>query len=143
MQEAEMASWHEPLYAGREHLYGPRISVYLSKGFSHSAKDYVTAAEHRRKVQQLARRALTSVDALLTPTTPGPAPRDLTQTGDTRFQSPWSYTGFPSISLPIGLSGSGLPLGAQLAGAPFEEARLLGVAAWVERTLGVELSPPL
>ena len=60
-----------------------------------------------------------------------------------RFQSPWSYTGFPSISVPVGLSSDGLPLGAQLACAPLDDARLLRVAAWVEGTLGVELAPPV
>ena len=138
-----MTLFHEPLYRGNEHLYGPKISVYLANGFAHSARDYVAASEYRRVVQRLAQTALGSVDALLMPTASGPAPKDLTQTGDTRFQSPWSYTGFPSISVPIGLSGEGLPLGAQLACGPFEEAKLLRVAAWVEGALGVELKPPL
>ena len=143
MQESEMANWHAPLYLGNEDLYGPKIRVYLDNGFGHAARDYAAAADYRREVQRLALRALDRVDALLTPTASGPAPRDRSQTGDTRFQSIWSFTGFPSISLPIGLSADGLPLGAQLASAPFQEARLLCAAAWVERTLGVNLAPPL
>ena len=107
------------------------------------ARDYVAAANYRREVQRLAARAMERVDALLTPTASGPAPRDRTQTGDTRFQSPWSFTGFPSVSVPIGLSADGLPLGAQLASPPFQEARLLRAAAWIERTLDVTLVPPL
>ena len=143
MQESEMAVWHAPLYEGNEELYGPKISVYLRNGYAHTARDYVAASDYRREVQELARSALRSVDALLMPTASGPAPRDRTQTGDTRFQSPWSYTGFPSISVPVGLSSDGLPLGAQLACAPLDDARLLRVAAWVEGTLGVELAPPV
>lgn len=143
MQESEMADWHAPLYVGNEDLYGPKIRVYLDNGFAHSAHGYVAAANYRGEVQRLALRALDGVDALLTPTASGPAPRDRSQTGDTRFQSIWSFTGFPSISLPIGLSADGLPLGAQLASAPFQEARLLRAAAWVERALGVDLAPPL
>ena len=143
MQESEMADWHAPLYIGNEGLYGPKIRVYLDNGFAHSARGYVAAANYRREVQRLALRALDGVDALLTPTASGPAPRDRSQTGDTRLQSIWSFTGFPSISLPIGLSADGLPLGAQLASSPFQEARLLRAAAWVERALGVDLAPPL
>ena len=142
MQESEMAVWHAPLYAGNEALYGPKISAYLVNGSAHTARDYVAAADYRREVRRLARRAAETVDAMLMPTASGPPPRDRTQTGDTRFQSPWSFSGFPSISVPIGLSGDGLPLGAQLAAAPFEEARLLGTAAWVEHALGVRLTPP-
>ena len=90
-----------------------------------------------------ARAAFEDIDAMLMPTASGPAPRDLTSTGDTRFQSPWSYVGFPSISVPVGLASNGLPLGMQLAAAPFEEAALLRVAHWVEQALGVSLSPPV
>ena len=143
MQETEMAVWHAPLYTGNESLYGPKITVYLENGFSHTARDYVAATDYRREVQRLAADAMEQVDALIMPTASGPAPRDRTQTGDTRFQSPWSYTGFPSISLPIGLASDGLPLGAQLACGPFREAQLLRTAAWVEQALGVELNPPL
>ena len=143
MQESEMAVWHEPLYPGNEHLYGPKISVYLSNGFAHTARAYVAAADYRAEVQRLAAHSLAGVDALLMPTASGPAPADRTQTGDTRFQSPWSFTGFPSISLPVALSGDGMPIGAQLACGPFGEAKLLRTAAWVERTLGVELTPPV
>ena len=143
MQESEMAVWHAPLYLGAEDRYGPKIRVYLDNGFAHSARDYVAAADCRREVRRLVARAMERVDALLTPTASGPAPRDRTQTGDTRFQSPWSFTGFPSVSVPIGLSADGLPLGAQLASPPFQEARLLRAAAWTERALGVTLAPPL
>ena len=143
MQESEMVVWHEPLYLGNEHLYGPKISVYLSNGFAHTARAYVAAADYRAEVQRLAARSLAGVDALLMPTASGPAPADRTQTGDTRFQSPWSFTGFPSISLPVALSGDGMPIGAQLACGPFDEAKLLRTAAWVERALGVELTPPV
>ena len=143
MQESEMSVWHAPLYEGNESLYGPKITVYLQNGYAHTARDYVAASDYRREAQSLAARALESVDALLTPTASGPAPRDRTQTGDTRFQSPWSFTGFPSISVPTGLSSEGLPLGAQLACAPFAEAKLLRVASWVESALDVDLAPPL
>ena len=143
MQESEMAVWHAPLYEGNESLYGPKITVYLQNGYAHTARDYIAASDYRREARLLAGRVLESVDALLTPTASGPAPRDRTQTGDTRFQSPWSFTGFPSISVPIGLASEGLPLGAQLACAPFAEAKLLSVAAWVESALNVDLAPPL
>ncbi|MEX2599891.1 MAG: amidase [Dehalococcoidia bacterium] len=143
MQESEMALWHAPLYQPNKQLYGPKISVYLENGFQHNARQYVEALEYRRTMQRLAEAAMGNVDVLLMPTASGPAPKDLTQTGDTRFQSPWSFTGFPSISIPVGLATNGLPLGAQMAAPPFQEARLLRAARWAERALGVDLAPPL
>jgi len=143
MQESEMAAWHAQYYLGNESLYGPKVSVYLQNGFSHTAKAYVEASEFRYKVQRAASDLMSKVDVLLMPSVSAPPPKDRTQTGDTRFQSLWSFTGFPSISIPIGLSGEGLPLGAQLSCAPFNELKLLQISKWTEEILGLELVPPL
>jgi len=87
----------------------------------------------------LSRRA----DVLLTPTTPTPAPADLADTGSAIFQGPWTSCGLPTITIPSGLSSSGLPLGIQLIAAPFGEERLLAAARWCEEQLEVTLIPPL
>lgn len=142
MQESEMITWHKRFYIGNQNLYGPKISAYLENGLSHTASEYVEASEYRVQVQRSAAAVMGSVDALLMPSVSAPPPKDRTQTGDTRFQSLWSFTGFPSISIPIGLSGEGLPVGVQLSCAPFEEYKLLRVSKWVQETLGVQLYPP-
>ena len=48
------------------------------------------------------------------------------------FAAPFSVTGQPAISLPIGLTGSGLPVGVQLVAALGREDLLLRVAAQLE-----------
>lgn len=143
MQQTEIAHFHEPMFTEAEALYGPKVADYIRLGLGYTATQYVTAMNYRRGVQAAAAASLEGVDVLLMPTASGPAPDDLTATGDTRFQSVWSFTGFPSISIPVGLAGNGLPLGAQMAAAPFQEGRLLAAAHWAEQTLGVELSPPV
>ena len=143
MMESETAATHETLYTGSEHLYGPKLTAYIRRGREHTAEQYVLAGAYREPMRALAKAALEKVDVLLMPTASGPPPRDLTQTGDTRFQSAWSYLGFPSISIPMGLASSALPLGAQLACGPFQEAKLLRAARWAEQALGVTLSPPV
>lgn len=143
MQQTEIGHFHAPMFKDHENEYGPKVADYIRKGFASSATDYVTAMNYRREMQQRTRAVLAQVDVLLMPTVSGPAPRDLTQTGDTRFQSAWSFTGFPSITIPVGLSGNGLPLGAQFVCGSFHEARLLSAAHWAEQTLGVELTPKL
>lgn len=143
MQQTEIAHFHAPMFEDNEDLYGPKVADYIRLGFQFTATQYVTAMNYRREMQKLANDALEDVDVLLMPTVSAPAPRDLTQTGDTRFQSAWSFTGFPSITIPSALAGNGLPLGAQMAAKPFQEAKLLAAASWAERTLGVALNPPL
>ena len=70
-------------------------------------------------------------DVVVCPATTGPAP-DLSTTGDPVFNSPWSYTGLPTVNFPIGLSPEGLPLGIQLVGRRYDERRLFEAALWCE-----------
>ena len=50
--------------------------------------------------------------------------------------------GVPGLSLPCGLSSTGLPIGIQLIGKQFDEARLLRTAHNLERALGLDFNPP-
>ena len=45
-----------------------------------------------------------------------------------RCTSPSNATGLPAMSIPCGFTRAGLPIGLQLIGRPFEEARLFQVA---------------
>ena len=74
------------------------------------------------------------VDVLLTPATTGPAP-DATSTGNPAMNAPWSYTGLPTVSFPVALSTSGLPLGIQLAGRLGGDVDLLLTSAFCEQVL--------
>ena len=80
--------------------------------------------------------ALTSLDALLTPSAPGEAPEGLASTGDPVFNRVVTLLGFPAVSLPAGTGPTGLPLGVQLVSAPHADAGLLAVATWTEARLG-------
>jgi amidase len=51
------------------------------------------------------------------------------------FALEWNLTGQPSISVPVGMSGDGLPIGMQLVGCHGEEAVLLSVAGQLEADL--------
>ena len=60
------------------------------------------------------------------------------------FALEWNLTGQPSISVPVGRSDDGLPIGMQLVGRHGEEATLLALAAQLEGELRwTELRPPL
>ncbi len=47
-----------------------------------------------------------------------------------------NLTGFPALVLPVGETSERLPIGFQLVGSPFSEARLLAVGQALERALG-------
>jgi amidase len=57
----------------------------------------------------------------------------LWETGWVPFNVLWNSTGQPAVSLPAGISSTGLPLAVQLVGRPNDEATLLSLAAQLER----------
>ena len=142
LMTVEAAAVHERDFAVRPDDYGPNVRGVIEAGMLTPAVSYVQAQRIRRRFRRDMEEAIQAFDILLTPSTVTPAPRDLTTTGDPSFQSPWTTCGFPTISLPSGLSESGLPLGIQVAAAPFQEETLLAAARWCERTLDVGLVPP-
>ncbi len=74
------------------------------------------------------------LDALITPATISTAV-DISSTGDPAFNSPWSYTGLPTVSFPTGVATDGLPVAIQLIGYLSLDRELLGDAEWCERAI--------
>ena len=130
-------------YAARPDDFSPNVRSSVEWGMLAPATAYIQAQRHRAAFRREVAALASQFDALLTPSTPEPAPRDLTTTGDASFQAPWTTAGLPAISIPSGLSASGLPFGIQLVAAPFAESGLLSAAAWCEDVLGVSLEPPV
>jgi len=54
----------------------------------------------------------------------------------------FNYSGHPALSLPCGQDRDGLPIGLQLVGARWSEARLLGIARAIEPLTGGFRRPP-
>ena len=143
VQQSEMAQWHEPLYSKYQNKYKPITLEYIKSGFTQNATDYINALEFRNRMRKVFIDSLKSFDVLIIPTASGLPPKDLSRTGDTRFQSPWTFTGLPSIAIPAGLSENGLPQSIQLVGAPFKEEKLLNIAKWIESILGTLPKPEI
>jgi Asp-tRNA(Asn)/Glu-tRNA(Gln) amidotransferase A subunit family amidase len=139
----EAANFHEPLLKEKANLYGPNIRELVETGLGIDAVTYSRALESRLQFIADAERLSKKAQVLLTPTTPTPAPGDLSVTGSAMFQGPWTSTGLPTVTVPSGLSQSGLPLGIQLIAARLEEPRLLSAARWCEQVLGKMPAPPL
>jgi Asp-tRNA(Asn)/Glu-tRNA(Gln) amidotransferase A subunit family amidase len=108
----------------------------MEQGRKASATDYLAA-------QALARTLRASLDelfqmqfsALITPSAPGIAPKGLESTGNPMFNTLWSLTGLPTLSLPL-FEHDNMPIGVQLVGATNDDARLLRHAAWLVDAVG-------
>jgi len=151
---AEAAAVLEPYLARRED-FGEDVRLLLDQGRLLSATDYLQAQRLRRMMRDEFSRIWRQADCLLTPTTPNAAPRIGQTTVElegnvedirlaaTRFVRAINMMGWPALSLPCGFNTEGLPLGLQIIAPPFQEARLLRVAAALEPALPRRRLPDL
>jgi len=117
--------------------YKKKLSKYMqdaiAKGNKHSAKDYAEAIDFMKRSYESYQEVFEDYHGVLSPSSPGVAPKGLKSTGTAEFNKVWSYLGTPCISLPL-LQGEGnMPLGVQLIGAKYDDHRFLGVANWLEK----------
>ena len=100
---------------------------------------YLRAQKVRTLIRQDFLNAYQEVDALITPTSPIPAFKIGEKSDPLAMYLCDIYTigvnlaGLPAISVPCGFTASGLPIGMQLIGQPFQEANLLAIANAYER----------
>lgn len=106
-----------------EHLSAPLLDT-IRLGFEVPAEVYLQARHQQAAWRQQWSALFGDADAILTPSTPGGAPKGLANTGSAAFNRIWSLLGWPCLHLPTGLSASGLPVGVQLVG-PYEADQAL------------------
>ncbi len=111
----------------------------LSAG--HYEAYYLRARDLQRELARELREAFREVDALLTPTAPSLpfAPGERREDPYEMYRSdvftaPASLAGVPAVSVPVDLAG-GLPVGAQLVCAPWEDELALGLARRLEERM--------
>ena len=120
----------------------------LLNGENLKAYRYANAQQRRLRSRRDFANVLREVDVLLTPTVPIPAPeigqRETTIEGYeetvysalTRLTGPTNLNGLPSLSVPCGTTTSGLPVGLQLIGRPFDEAAVYRFGRAYELAIG-------
>lgn len=115
--------------------YPPRITELIQHGQKTSAPLFSRVMEHLHAFRDEIERAFVdSWRTFITPATPGTPPTRET-TGSPAFNSPWSYAGLPTVSLPFCWNDEQLPLAVQLIGDLWCEDDLLAVAAMLEETI--------
>jgi Asp-tRNA(Asn)/Glu-tRNA(Gln) amidotransferase A subunit family amidase len=117
---------------------GDRLSRALrdiiERGRRHAAVDYARALAGAPVLNGSLDAVFDEYDAIVTPATPGEAPRGLGSTGNAIFCTLWTYLGTPAVTLPLLTSPAGMPLGVQLVGRRGGDARLLRTARWLVET---------
>ena len=102
----------------------------LAEGGRTNALRYLAARDNAPRYAAGIADIFRQYDAILTPSAPGVAPKGMT-TGNPVFNTLWSLTGLPAVTLPLLRGEGGMPIGVQLVGPTGDDARLLRTANWL------------
>jgi aspartyl-tRNA(Asn)/glutamyl-tRNA(Gln) amidotransferase subunit A len=137
----EAATYHSDRMRRYPDDYPPRVRDLINHGLSWSGPDYARVMGHCSALrEEIEERFVDSWKTFITPATVDAAPTSET-TGSPVFNSPWSYAGLPTVSLPFAWSADAMPLGVQLVGQKWCEDDLLAVAAMLEADIRFERRP--
>ena len=96
------------------------------------AADYIAASELRNSLVAALGALFEHYDAIITASAPGEAPIGLNSTGNAIFQRIWTFTGLPTISLPLLKGPNQMPIGVQIIGPKNRDDELIKAARWIE-----------
>jgi aspartyl-tRNA(Asn)/glutamyl-tRNA(Gln) amidotransferase subunit A len=144
LASAEAYAYHKPFVESSPELYQPETLRRIQSGANISAPDALRASRELQASRHAIQEIFNDVDVLLTPTVPIPPPKiaDLKANPDNlrpqellmlRNTRPFNVWGIPAISVRCGFTKDGLPIGLQLAAAPWRGIVLLQAAQAYEQ----------
>ncbi len=140
----EAVAAHEGSYPERAEQYGPGLTALLEYGRKQTHAEVARASEDRVAARRDWEALFRDVDLIITPsmfyTTPTLEQGRQQMRGEgmrrlVRFTAPANLTGLPTLSLPAGLDGEGVPYGYQLVGRPLGESELCRVGTALEAVI--------
>lgn len=141
----EALAVHATWLAEREELYGEEVLGRLRAARETTPEQYARAQDDRRR-WALGWRALVAdqrLDAVAHPTNLQP-PGTLPGHGPSIWPSKaWSVTGFPCLSVPVGVDPLGLPVGLALAGLPEQQDGVVGLGVVLDEDVQLWRRNPL
>ncbi len=158
VSRCEAATIHAGWMRERPQDYAPHLSARLYASYAIPAPYYVEALARRGPIlKEFARQVFGKVDVLATPTIrtclptlaetdvdKGPPGTEVKFAAVATNTRAFNYLGLPAVSVNCGFDPKGLPIGLQIAGRPFAEARVLQVAdAYQQETDWHQRRPPV
>jgi aspartyl-tRNA(Asn)/glutamyl-tRNA(Gln) amidotransferase subunit A len=158
LQQAALAQRFGAIWRATPERLDPDIGAQIELGFGISGTRVMELMKLREDFHASFTRFFDRVDgfdALLCPTSPveawplgslGPSRiggKPAGPRGHAAFTPIFNYGGVPAISLPCGTGRQGLPVGLQIAGPRFADARVLRLAWHAEQVLGAGALSPM
>jgi len=144
---AEAYAYHADHIADETLPFGPAVRARILSGRDVAAADYIQMRKQHAAACETWRNWITQrADALLMPSLPLTACRhdevDEASLAAASYTRAANFMNAAAASLPAGFSSEGLPVGVQLMGAPYSEARLTMIGAAFQQTTDWHLRQP-
>ncbi|MFH2039480.1 MAG: amidase, partial [Chloroflexota bacterium] len=131
MTQADAATYHHDRLTSSPQDFGDDVLRRLKMGEAYTSSEYSHVRRVQMEIKHKFRSFFKDYDLLMLPTTPSTAP--LIEGSDavemarrlTRFTAPFNLAGLPAMSLNCGFSTGGLPIGLQITGPEWSEAKVL------------------
>ncbi len=152
LQQAGLAQLFGAEWRRSPDRFDPDIGAQIELGFSVSGARIAELLRLRERQHASLTDFFARYDALLCPASPVeawaiglPGPPEIgglpaSPRGHAAYTPLFNYTSVPAVSVPCGSGRNGLPIGLQIVGPRFADARVLQLAWHAERVLG--RSPP-
>lgn len=128
---------HRPYIVDDSLPFDPHVRARILAGRLVSAEEYAGLQSAHLRISRQFADWMKDYSALLLPTVPWPAPavEEIDPSGAevTIFTRLANFAHGCAITIPIGLSSSGLPVGVQLVGGPYADSTILALARLLER----------
>lgn len=108
------------------------LKPVLERGRKITKAEYEDALAVKKSAEAFFDQLFLDYDAIVAPAAAGEAPRFGEGTGDPIFCTLWTLAGLPSVTLPLLVGETGLPIGVQLIGAREKDDRLMRTAHWLQ-----------
>jgi Asp-tRNA(Asn)/Glu-tRNA(Gln) amidotransferase A subunit family amidase len=133
----DFADVHSTWFSQYETMYSPHSRELILEGRKTSPKTIESALMKSIYLRSSIEKTmqLLCIDLWLSPSALGAAPEGIQSTGSPLMNLPWTFLGVPTISLPVGTSKNGLPLGLQLAGRFGEDEKLVSMCNILKNNL--------
>jgi aspartyl-tRNA(Asn)/glutamyl-tRNA(Gln) amidotransferase subunit A len=144
---AEAYALHEATLKARLSDYSRVFRIRVLAGALIRAADYIAAQRRRNDLIAITAKALEKFDVLISAPTQGAAPLLNEQRPDDGFARPLLTTvanvaAVPSLVVCGGFTATGLPLGLEIIGRPWEDATVLRVGHQLEQAAGTRTRRP-
>jgi aspartyl-tRNA(Asn)/glutamyl-tRNA(Gln) amidotransferase subunit A len=144
--ESELFSLHLPELIARPQAFGQDFRARSLAGCLFTAEDYVRASRERRAMLAEMRPLYRRYDLFVIANSSAAARLDrhdmLSFWKGPNLTSPFNCTGGPALAVLCGFTADGLPLSMQIAGRPFDDARVLRAGHALERASGLTQRRP-